>query len=137
MFEWIRSRAALCVTVAIIAGGALGLRSVWPGPDAARGQPPEGSPDVIVGAIHEATSYGSLNVISAFSVGTTSCNIGTKDLDWIPEPNANHPVIAQNLYRVKNGAIEQVGMSWLKHGFFALNENLCGTCNSPAGNKLG
>jgi hypothetical protein len=36
------------------------------------------------------------------------------------------------MYRVKNGAIEQIGLSWCKHGFCALQENICGTC-TPAG----
>jgi hypothetical protein len=99
------------------------------------------SPDLIVADIPDAISYGSLTVggvaYSAFAVGTTSCNIGTAPLDWFPDPNPNHPVIAQNLYRVKDGRIEQIGLSWLKHGFLALNQNLCGTCKTPAGHHLG
>jgi hypothetical protein len=94
-------------------------------------------PDVIVGDIHDAMSYGSLNNMSAFAIGTTSCNIGTAPLSWVPDPSPNHPVIAQNLYRVKDGRIQQIGLSWLKHGFFALNGNLCGNCKSPPGNALG
>src|SRR5690348_14399648 len=101
MRDWIRSRAALWAAVAAAVAAALGLRAGGLGP--ARGQPAAGSPDVIVGDIHEATTFGSQGDSSAFAVGTTSCNIGTKALDWIPEPNPNHPVIAQNLYRVKDG----------------------------------
>ncbi|MBV9123523.1 MAG: hypothetical protein JO112_09210, partial [Planctomycetes bacterium] len=137
MVRWIKVRFAPWAAVAAFFAVALGLRTVWTGPGRAQSGPADASPDVIVGDIHEAMSYGSENDISAFSIGTTSCNIGTKPLDWIPEPNPNHPVIAQNLYRVKDGRIEQIGLSWLKHGFFALNEDLCGTCQSSPGNQLG
>ncbi len=88
-------------------------------------------PDVIVGAIPNYSIYGAVGGISAYAFGTTSCNIGTQNLSWIQNTNV-HPVIPQNLYRVKNGVLEQIGMSWLKHGFCALQETLCGTC-TPAG----
>ena len=41
-------------------------------------------PDVIVGDLFEVASYGSLvgDNISAFAVGTKSCNIGDVWLDW-------------------------------------------------------
>ena len=95
----------------------------------------EAGPDVIVGAIPDLSVYGSAVVngktIMAYSFGTTSCNIGTQQLAWV-QNNNQHPVIPQNLYRIKNGVLEQVGMSWLKHGFCALQQTLCGTC-SPAG----
>ncbi len=88
-------------------------------------------PDVIVGGIPDRSHFGAVGGISAYSFGTTSCNIGTQNLSWIQNTNV-HPVIPQNIYRVKNGVIEQIGMSWLKHGFCALQETLCGAC-TPAG----
>jgi hypothetical protein len=88
-------------------------------------------PDVIVGHLPQVSSYGSVGGIAAFSVGTTSCNIGNAELLWIYDQN-RHPVIAQNMYRLKDGRFEQVGMSWLKHGFAALTGNLCGCgCADP------
>ena len=70
-------------------------------------------------------------------MGTTSCNIGTVPLQWISSTN-DHPVIGQQLYRVRDGIFEQIGMSWLKHGFFALQGNLCGGCTPhPNGSALG
>src|SRR5207248_1515872 len=47
----------------------------------------------------------------------------------------DHPIIPQNLYRMSGGAdnaerFEQIGQSWMKHAFFALEEFICGTCNT-------
>ncbi|MEY3023006.1 MAG: hypothetical protein RIS86_2204 [Planctomycetota bacterium] len=88
--------------------------------------------DVIVGALQDITVYGTVNGIAAYAVGTTSCNIGTQLLSWIDSgPNDTlHPVIAQNMFRYKDGRFEQIGMSWLKHGWCAIDGNLCGTCQS-------
>ncbi|MBI3845982.1 MAG: HYR domain-containing protein [Planctomycetes bacterium] len=94
-------------------------------------------PDVIVGDLQNVQRYGTVGGITAFSVGTTSCNIGTIWLNWMSNTN-QHPVIGQNMYRLKNGRFEQVGMSWLKHGFFALSGGLCfGDCQSTDGTHLG
>lgn len=106
-------------------------------------------PDVILGDISDIGNYGvsemppgSGNWIVAFSVGTTSCNIGNALLKWISS-TPEHPVIAQNFYRLMtmpNGAtrFEQIGQSWLKHGFTALSQNLCGCgCSGGGGSTLG
>ncbi len=95
-----------------------------------------GSPDVIVGDMPSVARWGSLNGVTSYSVATTSCNIGDAQLDWISSNN-RHPVISQNLYRVKDGRVEQLGQSWLKHGFFALSQSLCGTCQPTNGSSLG
>lgn len=57
-------------------------------------------------------------------------------MDWI-ENSTLHPVITQNLYRVKNGRFEQIGMSWLKHGFSVAWSNTCNTCTEPGSSFLG
>lgn len=94
-------------------------------------------PDVIVGEIDTPDNYGSANGISAFAIGTTSCNIGTTTLSWIANNNL-HPVIGQGIYRLHNGRFEQIGMSWLKHGFTALQQNACQPCSAnPNGSALG
>ena len=101
--------------------------------------PPNPGPDVIVGDLIDTQSYGSEfkpTGVNAYDIGTTSCNVGNVDLRWVASTN-QHPVIAQNIYRLKDGRFEQVGLSWVKHGFFALAGNLCGTCNGNGGDVLG
>ncbi len=92
-------------------------------------------PDVIVGDLMTPANYGSSGNIAAFAIGTTSCNIGTQTLLWQAN-NSNHPVIGQTLYRMKDGRFEQVGQSWLKHGFTALAQSLCNTCQNPGTGSL-
>ena len=93
-------------------------------------------PDVMVGELVGTQSYGVAGGHYAYSVGTTSCNIGTDTLLWISNQN-QHPVIGQNLYRWHEGRFEQIGMSWLKHGFLALAQNSCGCgCNNPGNGAL-
>ena len=80
---------------------------------------------------------GELNGTRAYSMATTSCNVGNIPIDWIQEPSNRHPVIAQNMFRIHAGRIEQLGQSWLKHGFCAVNENTCGTCQMSSCATLG
>jgi hypothetical protein len=106
-------------------------------------------PDVIVGVIQSNINYSAEQVpagsgiwFDAFSFGTTSCNIGNVNLRWNAFPNNQHPAIAQGLYKYKtvngSGRYEQVGQSWLKHGFTALTENACGCgCSGQGGSVLG
>ncbi len=95
-------------------------------------------PDVITGDLNGINRWGrdATLGITAYSIGTDSCNIGTADVLWIAGTN-EHPVIAQNMYRLKAGRFEQIGQSWLKHGFTALTESLCGSCNGHGGSVLG
>lgn len=99
-------------------------------------------PDVIVGSLSDIASYGNVVVggqtIMAYAIGTVSCNIGDALLDWFSSPDPRHPFIPQNMYRVKGGRIEQIGAGWGKHGFYALQDSLCGPCTpSPSGTWLG
>ena len=84
-------------------------------------------PDVVVGFVEHPTQIGEINNgLVGLSAATTSCNVGTDNLNWYQLPDNRHPVIALNLYMLgKNGRMEQVGQSWVKHGFFATNEDLC------------
>ena len=92
---------------------------------------------MIVGAIPSASTFGTVGDMSAYSLATTSCNVGDQELLWIANNN-QHPVIGQNIYRMENGRFEQVGLGWLKHGFTALQQNLCCSCTSSGtGTRLG
>jgi hypothetical protein len=99
-------------------------------------------PDVIVGDLYDWADYtvGAPNTnpgggvtVRAFSVGTYSCNLGNVPLTWI-EQTPNYPVITGNMYRLTNGRFQQIGQSWIKHGFCALNNQnaFCTTCTDPA-----
>ena len=93
-------------------------------------------PDVIVGDLPNMQQFGSAGTQVGLAVATTSCNNGDQPLDWLQLPQTDHPVIPQNLYRMSGGAdnterFEQIGRSWLKHAFFALEDNACGFgCNT-------
>ena len=97
-------------------------------------------PDVIVGELPDVSFYtsgGAIGGMHAWSVGTTSCNIGNQPLEWISSTN-RHPVISQNMYRLMQGRFEQIGQAFLKHGFTALQGNVCGSCTPhPNGTYLG
>ena len=93
-------------------------------------------PDVIVGDLPSMEQFGSSGTQVGLGVGTTSCNNGDQPLDWFALPQVDHPVIPQNLYRMSGGTtnddrFEQVGQSWLKHAFEALEDDACGFgCNT-------
>lgn len=88
--------------------------------------------DVWVCSLPNISNYGLVGTQRGYAVGTTSANQGDTNLDWNPNAVA-HPVICQNLYRYQNGRYEQIGMAWLKHGFCALQQNICGACQSAGG----
>jgi hypothetical protein len=93
-------------------------------------------PDVIVSTIGSSfDEYGAVGNIGAYAFTTVSCNVGDADAIWINEgsqPN-RHPVIGMELYRYKvvsgAGRFEQIGMSWLKHGFCAADAPSCTSIN--------
>lgn len=100
-------------------------------------QPGE-APDIIVGDLHQTTRYGAVGNITGYAIGTVSCNIGTCAANWQRSPSNQHPVIGQNMFRLKDGRFEQIGQSWVKHGFTALSQTLCSTACLPTdGRSLG
>ena len=102
-------------------------------------------PDVVVGDLSGLAQFGSSSGTQVgLAVATDSCNFGTEPLNWFALPANDHPVIPQNLYRMSGGAgnderFEQIGQSHVKHGFTALQQNLCSLgCNThPNGTRLG
>lgn len=107
------------------------------GPGNGTASPTAIGPDVIVGNLHEVRTYGATGGVAAFSIGTVSCNIGDVWVNWFANTN-QHPAIATNMYRLKGGRFEQIGISWVKHGFFALSEASCSSdCQPTNGSHLG
>jgi hypothetical protein len=101
---------------------------------------PTAGPDVIVGDVYDISRDGAAGNITAYSIGTDSCNLGDVGVTWVSGTN-QHPVISGTMYRLKtvSGAahFEQLGMSWYKHGFLATNQSFCGACSTAAGAQLG
>ena len=94
-------------------------------------------PDVLVADLQSTVRFDRIGDITAFAIGTTACNIGTQRVDWIAYTN-QHPVIVQNLFRLKEDRFEQVGLAWVKHGFYTVSQSVCSPCNDPTdGSQLG
>jgi hypothetical protein len=104
-------------------------------------------PDVIVydvgvdgGNTNDVHYWGQSAGIAAYSIATQSCNAGNAQVDWFTSNGSTlHPVIAQNMFRLKDGRFEHLGQSWLKHGFCAVNEieAFCAPCQSTPCSTLG
>jgi hypothetical protein len=98
-------------------------------------------PDVICGDLTGVMNYNTANGMDAVALGTTSCNVGNAELNWIPG-TVNHPLMGSQVYKysVVAGAsrFESLGQSWLKHAFVAVSGNLCCPCTSSGtGQRLG
>jgi len=87
-----------------------------------------------VGGTDDFNYHGQTGGIAAYNFGTTSCNPSQVEVNWTTE---DHPVIGQNFYRLKQGRFVQLGQSWLKHGFCAVNEFSCGACITTSCDTLG
>ena len=93
-------------------------------------------PDVIVGDVEDVEQFGSaVGTQVGLAIGTDSCDNGDQPVNWFAMPDTDHPVVPQNLYRMSGGAnndarFEQIGQSWMKHTFLALQEGICGFCNT-------
>ena len=123
--------APFLVTLGVFVGGAAAvIGTVMAGQDGAIG------PDIVVSDLYDTRKWGTVGDKTAYSVATESCNRGDEDAQWDSGSN-KHPVIGQNLYRLKDGRFEQLGMSWLKHGFYALAQSNCGlACQNPGTGSL-
>jgi hypothetical protein len=94
-------------------------------------------PDLIAGNLDNVARLGTLDGISAYSIGTTSCNLGTCWVNWFAN-TPEHPVFGQNLFRLKGGRFEQIGQSWVAHRFYALSWIYCEPdCLPTNGQHLG
>ncbi|MBX3397092.1 MAG: hypothetical protein KF841_17195 [Phycisphaerae bacterium] len=91
-------------------------------------------PDVVYSDAASITNWGAVGGIRAYSLSSNTCNIGTTNLPW----GATSPLLAMNAYRIYDGRIEQIGMSWVKNGTGAAAGPGCGyPCNGAGGSVLG
>jgi len=92
-------------------------------------------PDVIVGDIPDTMFWGTDGGRAGYSWASTACNVGDMEMGWWATTNV-HPVIAQNMYRIEDGRFEQLGMSWLKHGWASATESFCCNCQDPNNSQV-
>ncbi len=83
------------------------------------------TPDVICGELLDTIHHGVIGGVRAYSIGTTACNKGTSNANWIAN-TINHPVISTSLYKIENGRMTQLGVAFVKHSWAALQQNACG-----------
>lgn len=94
----------------------------------------QSGPDLIVSNLSDCRQYGREGPVGEGIVGlgmaTSACNIGDSPVTWYALPAVNHPLIPLNLYRLSTSGpadrFEQIGYSWIKHGFGAAQLDTCG-----------
>ena len=79
----------------------------------------------LIGEDSGAESYeywGKDSGIRAYSIATTACNLGDVHASW-DNPNERSPIIGTNMFRITpQGRFEQMGYSYVKYSFCALDE---------------
>lgn len=92
-------------------------------------------PDVILSDSTSLSNHGPVGGIRAVTMGSHTCNIGDQNLFWTSDGT---PGLAENAYRLHDGQLQQIGMSWLKTACCAAAGSGCGLpCNGAGGNMLG
>lgn len=85
-------------------------------------------PDLIVSDIPAIARLGPVGGIHGYALGYSLCNTGDAPAAYIAGTN-QHPIIGFALYRIADGRIDQIGISWMKHAFCALQQSgHCGVC---------
>jgi hypothetical protein len=101
--------------------------------------PPGGSkgPDVVYSDISGVAQYGPVGGVYAYAWGTSTCNIGDENLRW-GNSWGGSPSVGFNAYRLHDGRLLQIGMSWVKRACCAAAGSGCGmACNGVGGSMLG
>lgn len=95
--------------------------------------------DVFIGELSQFQQFGRVGDTVGCAIDTPVCNAGTEPFDWFVNPDPRHPFMTYNLYRLRAGRFEQIGMSWVKHGYAAAQGNACGLGCTPFsdGTRLG
>lgn len=90
--------------------------------------------DVIYSDCNSVFSWGEVGGIRGYSLQSQTCNIGDVDLQW----NSNGPLLAMNAYRLIDGRLIQIGMSWVKNATTAIALQGCAPpCMGGGGPVLG
>jgi hypothetical protein len=102
-------------------------------------EPPVGNgPDLTATSIDEIRQVGRVGSTVAISMESKICNVGSEAIDWFANPNPRHPFLVFDAYRLLNDRLEQIGQSWIKHGFAASESSICGLpCVPTGGSQLG
>lgn len=92
--------------------------------------------DILYGDIQETINHGNAGTtnptIRAYCLGTKTCNLSTTtSLNWI---NSGTPAVAFNMFRLADGRLTQIGMSWAKHACCVSNSTdaVCGGVSCSA-----
>lgn len=100
----------------------------------AMGQLSQG-PDVILQDPYEVWYSGTVNGVNGYAYGSYTCNVGNQNLLWTSNGT---PGLAMNAFRLHNGRLEQIGLSFVKRACCAAASNACGLgCNGAGGSVLG
>ena len=115
-------------------------------PNGACSNPNWGAPNndvalINIGSVQQMARLGTFPTGQiAVAPSATLKNVGSTEVPWYgkfsgtfpPYNNDQHPQLVWNMYRIANGAVEQIGVSPLKHAFLTVNSN----CGCPSGNIL-
>lgn len=81
------------------------------------------------------SNYGPIGGVVAYSLGSNTCNVGNQNINWT---NNGTPGFAMNMYRLKDGRMTQIGLSFVKTACCAAAGNGCNlSCNGQGGSVLG
>jgi len=145
-------KARVFLASVAVAGSAIGVGQLTAKPSSSSFELALSSEsEELVGAVYDVRpcitgscqTHGILgtypNGTVGLAVSTTGQNVGSVKLPWYQSPDVHHPVIGMNMFRLTpDGRLEQIGLSWLKHAWFAVQGNSCGQCTPHSnGQQLG
>jgi len=85
--------------------------------------------DVVLAELYGITVLGRVGTYPNGQVGlaasTTACNAGEVEVPWDAPMAETHPLIGFALFRLKNGVLEMLSKSWLKHVWASAEDDVC------------
>ncbi len=86
----------------------------------------EARADAVVTDVTGIEQRGRLGAEASFAMRTVICNLGDAPMDWHRNPDPRHPFLVFNMYKLTEARVEQIGQSWVKHGYSASQGSGCG-----------